>query len=151
MPEKLYYDGEVEESKEFCRCGSLTKCISVHNHTRHSEVSDVYSIEIVKILECLTCERLTVVLYSGRGDNIEDEVASENKPRKYIRRELLAPKRRYDKAIPQSIDDVMNQAEAVLANSPRASFILCRAVLEEICANFNIPKEKRVPRGSFNS
>ena len=45
------------------------------------------------------------------------------------------------------LEEVLNQAESVVSNSPRASFILCRAVLEEICNDFEIPTEQQNNKG----
>ncbi len=150
MTDILYYDDEVPTVNEYCRCGSLTKTVSSFSQRFHYD-DDSYSIEVVKTLKCLTCEKISVVLYRASGIFFTDETASKDYPpsHKYTRSELFAPKRRYNTAIPWSIDDVMNQAEAVLANSPRASFILCRAVLEEICADFKIPKERPNRKGEM--
>ncbi len=139
------YDGEVESSREFCNCGSVMKCENTFSHRWYdNEENSYYAIQIFKILTCLTCHSVTVLLYTAGGDEEDDEqYAQLNEPpiRSYNRAVLYAPAKQLHGAIPQSISEVVKQAEAVLAKSPRASFILCRAVLEEICNDFKIPTE----------
>lgn len=144
-----YYDDEVSNVVEYCRCGSVTKTVCSFQQRNNNDLNDFYSIEVIKTLQCLTCNGVSVVLYHGIGNAEEDEIADKNYPpgRRYARMVLFAPKRRYDDSIPWAIADLMNQAEAILASSPRGCFILCRAALEEICSDFDIPRRKQTRNG----
>ena len=147
------YDIEVESSREFCNCGSVMKCERAFSHRWYdNEENSYYTIQVFKFLNCLTCRSVTVLLYIAGGIEEEDEQWAEmnlNEPqiRYYGRSVLYAPARQLHGSIPLSISEVVKQAEAVLANSPRASFILCRAVLEEICNDFKIPTESTNSKG----
>lgn len=142
---------DIGSQKEFCNCGSLLKCERIFSHYDYEENgSPYYKIQIFKVLACPACNSPTVLLYSAWGDSYEDAVnESSGNPifHKFTQRVLYAPKRSLHIAIPESITEVARQAEAVLASSPRASFILCRAVLEEICNYFEIPTEESTRKG----
>jgi hypothetical protein len=117
-----------------------------------NEENSYYTSQVFKILTCLTCRSVTVLLYTAAGFEEEDEQWAEMNPnepqyRNYRRSVLYAPARQLHDSIPLSISEVVKQAEAVLARSPRASFILCRAVLEEICNDFKIPTESTNNKG----
>ncbi|MCC3419619.1 MAG: DUF4145 domain-containing protein [Microcoleus sp. PH2017_07_MST_O_A] len=125
------------------------KCEKAFSHHLYdNEENSYYTIQVFKILTCLTCDSVTVLLYSAGGIEEEDE-QNPNEPqfRCYGRSVLYAPARQLHDSIPLSISEVVKQAEAVLARSPRASFILCRAVLEEICNDFKIPTESTNNKG----
>jgi hypothetical protein len=145
----MYY--EVEAEKEFCNCGSVLKCEKIFSHHDYDEDDDpFYGIQFFKILICPACNSATVILYSALGNSYEDEENEKiGQPsfHEHSRRVLYAPKKKLHSAIPKSIAEVASQAEVVLASSPRASFILCRAVLEEICNNFEIHTEKINSKG----
>lgn len=149
------YDAEFESSREFCNCGSLMKCERVFSHHWYpDEESSCYTIEVFKILTCLTCRSATVILYTAGGIEEEDEQWADMNPnesqiRYYKRSVLYAPARQLHDSIPLSISEVIKQAESVLTRSPRASFILCRAVLEEICNDFKIPTESTNNKGKI--
>lgn len=149
------YDGEVESSREFCNCGSVTKCERAFSRRWYDNEEDsYYKIQVFKILTCLTCRSVTVLLYTAGGIEEEDEQWAEMEPNKpqiryYERAVLSAPAKQLHGSIPLSISEVVKQAEAVLARSPRASFILCRAVLEEICSDFKIPTESTSNKGKI--
>jgi hypothetical protein len=85
------------------------------------------------------------VRYCCDGDEDENS-GNEWIDRVYDRKVLCAPKKQIHAAIPQSIEDVL--AEAVMSSPPRATFILCRAVLEEICNDFVIPTEQQSSKGN---
>lgn len=139
------YDIKVESSREFCNCGSLMKCERAFSHRWYdNEENSYYTIQVFKILTCLTCFSVTVLLYTAGGIDEEDKQWAEMNPnepriRCYRRSILYTPARQLHGSIPLSISEVVKQAEAILARSPRASFILCRAILEEICNDFKIP------------
>lgn len=142
---------EVDESREFCNCSSLMNCESKFEHRRNDDRSFNYSIKIFKIFKCLSCFELTLLLYSSDGNDDQDEwnpyitIDSHGNVldyRPYSRKVLLSPPQKQHKAIPKAITEVADQARLVLTSSPRASFILCRALLEEICNNFKITTEK---------
>lgn len=119
------------------------KCEESFAHRLYrNEEDSFYSIEVFKILTCLNCRLATVVLYSSIGLDEESEQSidlEEIVERPYQRTVLYGPTKQFHPAIPHSIAEVAKQAEAVLEYSPRANFILCRAILEEVCNNFNIP------------
>jgi len=132
------YDFNPEVHEEVCRCGNIMNCIKT---TTYSEVDGGYYIHrTLKVLMCSRCNFPTVLLYKVAGNGDEEEYFQDTP----IEREwecliLYGPNRQVHQAVPTNISEVFNQAEAILASSPRASFILCRAVLEEICNDFGIP------------
>lgn len=134
------YDFNPEVHEEVCRCGNIMNCETSISTTESD--GDYYTDKTFKILICSRCNFPTVLLYKVVGNEDEDE---EEKLQGYpIEREwecliLYGPSRQVHQAVPTNISEVFNQAEAILASSPRASFILCRAVLEEICNDFGIP------------
>jgi hypothetical protein len=144
---EVRYQINQDEVKEYCNCGSLL--IEKHNFSHHyyDDLDDHTEFWVLKYLVCPACESLTVLLYTAQEDNSQyyetDEEKTENWLwRGYMRRVLYAPKKRLHSSVPYSISEVTNQAQLVFSASPRASFILCRAVLEEICTDFSIPTEK---------
>lgn len=146
MSEIWLDDSELKARKEFCNCGNLMKLESLSRHEFHEgDVPDyTYTIQVFKILTCPVCNSATVLLYRAVGDRGEDseEIESGVPPcHRYTQQILYAPKKQLHPVIPIPISEVINQAQAVLASSPRASFILCRAVLEEVCNDFEIPSE----------
>ena len=147
------YEIEVESEREFCNCGNLMACKASSSHRQHDEASGFYyTIEIFKLFICLACDSATLILYStfGNADLDEDDrndPTAQHFRYSYKRTVLYAPRKRHHLAIPKSIAEVADQAESVLYKSPRASFILCRAVLEEICNAFEIPTEKANSKG----
>lgn len=134
-----------ESHEEVCRCGNVMKCRTTFSHRQHHDIDcDFYTDRTFKVLTCSRCDFATVMLYKVGGDSYTDQEETESSiqlEREWERLILYAPERQIHQAIPKNISEVFNQAEAVLASSPRASFILCRAVLEEICNDFNIPTE----------
>lgn len=135
---------EYEIGREFCNCGSLMKCeTDFRNRVDYGE-SDAYCIEIYSLYKCPACSEVTLIYYSSPGDENLDEAHQDNPEwelhREYKRSVVHAPFKQLHSAIPHAIADVVNQAQAVLFKSPRASFILCRAALEEICNDFEIPE-----------
>ncbi|MBD1920015.1 DUF4145 domain-containing protein [Microcoleus sp. FACHB-831] len=116
------------------------KCLTTTSHTQLDD--SYYTHRTLKILMCSRCDFPTVLLYEVEG-NEDQEEESNGSPieREWERLILYGPKRQVHQAVPNDISEVFNQAEAILASSPRASFILCRKVLEEICTNFGIPTE----------
>lgn len=149
MPQSCMYEYEI--GREFCNCGSLMKCeTDFRNRVDYGE-SDTYCIEIYSLYKCPACNEVTLISYSSPGDKNLDE-AHQNDPewelyRCYYRSILHAPSKQLHTAIPPAIADIVNQSRAILFKSPRASFILCRAALEEICDEFDIPKKKPNKRG----
>ncbi|PSN16090.1 hypothetical protein C7293_04355 [filamentous cyanobacterium CCT1] len=142
---------EHEIGRELCNCGSLMKCETNFSHRVDYDDSDTYCIEIFNLYKCPACDEVTLIYYSSPGDENLDE-AHQNTPewqlyRHYQRSVLHAPFKQLHRAIPQAIADVVNQAQAVLSKSPRASFILCRAALEEICNDFKIPEKAVSSKG----
>ena len=83
-------------------------------------------------------------LYNGLTEEQEQERWLY---RRYTRKVLYSPKERFHLSIPHAISEVVNQAQSVIYSSPRGSFILCRAVLEEICDEFKIPRESLNKKG----
>jgi Domain of unknown function (DUF4145) len=134
---------ELEIGREYCNCGNLMKCETTFRHRVTYEESPAYSIEIFDIYTCPACGEATLICYSATGNEDDDETNQDNQEwelgRQYNRTVLHAPVKQLHPAIPLTIAEVINQAQSVLFKSPRASFILCRAVLEEICNDFEIP------------
>lgn len=149
----LSHDSEVESIRELCNCGSSMICEKAFSHHLYDHGEDwIYTIQIFKILTCLTCHSVTVLLYSTVGFDQEDQqhwATKQNEPkiRNYKRTVIYAPPKQSHYSIPHPIVEIVNQAEAVFAKSPRASFILCRAVLEEICNDFKVPTESTNNKG----
>ncbi|MGD1702063.1 DUF4145 domain-containing protein [Dapis sp. BLCC M229] len=102
---------------------------------------DFYVVYTYKLFSCPSCSKITIICYS------ETLCTEEDKQERYYRLErgdygrkvIFMPPRKEHPAIPESIAEITYQAQLNLAASPRASFILCRAVLEEICHHFKIP------------
>jgi hypothetical protein len=145
---------EYEIGREFCNCGSLMKCeTDFRNRVDYGE-SGAYCIEIYSLYECPACNEVTIICFSSPGDENLDETHQGNPEwelyRRYYRSVLHAPFKQLHSAVPNAIADIVNQAQAVLFKSPRASFILCRAALEEICDEFDIPKKKPNKKGGEN-
>jgi uncharacterized protein (UPF0147 family) len=134
---------EFEMGRELCNCGNLMKSQTTFRHQIRDDESPYYTIEIFEIFTCPACNKATLICYSAFGNEDDDENKDDAAEfyRPYHRTVLHAPEKRLHYAIPQSIAEVAYQAQSVLYKSPRASFILCRAVLEEICNDFNIPAE----------
>lgn len=140
---------DINLNREFCICSNLMNFKQEFKKTRYDFEDVWYTTEIFKILECPACENITIILYSKAGSFDEDDYLSSEKDYRnlsslelsplYNKKLLHTPKKQLDTAIPDSINEVIQQAKSVLDNSPRASFILCRAAMEEICNNYNIP------------
>ena len=140
----MFYD--LEAVREFCNCGNLMKSETTFRHrSGYVDDSPYYTIEIFEIFTCPSCGEATVICYSTSGDDYEDAMNSDNclseLNRDYRRTVLHAPRKQLHHAVPRSIAEVNYQAQSVLSKSPRASFILCRALLEEICNHFEIATE----------
>lgn len=139
--------------KEFCACGSLMRLERELKKSRHYDDNMDYENEIYKILECPACENITVILYYRLGNFNEDCFLEDRdpyglEPRSLHDRKLLyQPKKKINSEIPDTISEIIQQAESSLDNSPKASFILCRAVLEEICDYHNIPSKNNKNKG----
>ena len=148
------YTGEIHEedigdNREFCNCGNLMQFQQEFNFKNCDPPhigNPYYNDEIYKLFTCSACNSVTIVLYT-KIFNEEEEYTQDNWVPFYNRQVLYAPKKQLHPAIPRAIKEVLNQAESVVSNSPRASFILCRAVLEEICNDFKIPNENS--KGKF--
>jgi Domain of unknown function (DUF4145) len=157
MRENKYHLNNSEGEKEYCECGSLLKCEHELSHNYYDEEGLYTQFNVFKVLVCPACESVTILLYIAEEwispDDEEEETEQEKLAkwlfRSYERRVLYAPKKRLHHSVPYFISEVANQAEAVLATSPRASFILCRAVLEEICTDFKIPTKKLNRKGDY--
>jgi hypothetical protein len=139
-----------EGIKEYCNCGNLLK--HEHDFSGEKYYDDFSEFEVFKILVCPDCESVTVVLYTATELDSQDDQTAQQKLdkwlcRSYTRRILYAPTKNLHSSVPYSIADIVNQAQSVFPASPRASFILCRAVLEEICNDFDIDKEKPTNNG----
>ncbi|NJL37852.1 MAG: DUF4145 domain-containing protein [Leptolyngbyaceae cyanobacterium RM2_2_4] len=142
---------ELGTEREFCNCGNLMKRESTFRHRRGDYDNSYYTIEIFEIFTCLACNEATLICYSALGNDDEDEINRDDVEkelyREYHRTVLHAPNKRLHHAIPRSIAEVTYQAQSVLSKSPRASFILCRAVLEEICNDFKVPAQSLNNKG----
>jgi hypothetical protein len=141
----MMYQFEVDSEREFCNCGNLMKCETTFLHRSGDDECPYYTVETFKIFTCLACSEATLIRYSTLRNEDEGilhiEDAETELYQSYNREVLYAPNKQLHLAIPRSIAEVTYQAQSVLSNSPRASFILCRAVLEEICNDFKISTE----------
>lgn len=141
----MMYQFEVDAEREFCNCGNLMRCENTFSHQNGNDECPYYTVEVFKIFTCSACNEATVIRYSTLRNENEDEFHKDDVEavlyRSYTRRVLHTPKKQLHPAVPRSIAEITHQAESVLSNSPRASFILCRAVLEEICNDFKVPTE----------
>ena len=134
---------DIGDNREFCECGSLMEFKQEFEFKSYDSLytgSPYYNDELFKIFACSACNSATVILYTALI-NLDEEDEHYEIFRVYSRKVLYAPKKQLHGAIPRAIQEVLDQAESVISNSPRASFILCRAVLEEICNDFEIPTE----------
>lgn len=150
---KIWLDNyELRDVKEFCNCGNLLSFKSLEKITlgEGEGLDYTFRIHAFKFLTCLACNSCTVLLYSTEGD-VDSRMrdAEEGAPPcyQYSRQILYAPKKSFSPEIPSAISEVVNQAQAVLVSSPRASFILCRAALEEICNHSSIPTKEPTKKG----
>ena len=153
MREDRYLINIGEPAQEYCNCGNLLN----HKHTFSHDVfqyeNDYVSYKVFKTFICPRCESVTILLYTAEestdGYGESDQAKAEiDMNRSYSRKNLYSPTKNLHYSVPQSIAEVTYQAEAVIASSPRASFILCRAVLEEICNDFKIPTTNTSKNGS---
>jgi hypothetical protein len=107
------YDVEAESSKELCNCGSVMKCERYFSHQWYdNEENSDYIIQVFKILTCLTCRSVTVLLYTAGGIEEEDEQwenmnLNEPQLRYYGQSVLYAPERQLHGSIPLSISEVV--------------------------------------------
>lgn len=145
---------ELKLEREFCNCGNLMKRESTFRHRIGNHEDSYYTIEIFEIFTCPACNEATLICYSALGNEDADEMnrmygddVEKELYREYHRTVLHAPNKRLHHEIPQPIAEVTYQAQSVLSKSPRASFILCRAVLEEICNDFKIPVQRLNNKG----
>ena len=144
----------LDENGESCICGKELKYEKNFRHQSRYDENDYYSIEIIDIFTCPACDAVTVIRYVALGDGYSDAFSSKDPhydlSRDYRRTVLHAPIKRLHEAIPQSISRVIYEAQSVLPKSTRASFILCRAALEEVCNEFEIPSERENSKGKTN-
>lgn len=141
---EIYFQ-DIAGNREFCNCGNLMQFQQQFKFENYDESyhlgSPYYAIELFNIFTCSACNSATVILYTTIVNEDEHYDIQDEIFRVYSRKVLYAPKKQLHSAIPRVIQEVLDQAESVISNSPRASFILCRAVLEEICNDFEIPTE----------
>lgn len=117
-------------------------CEGIYNTRTHDPESFDWTESQYKILRCPSCRQILILRYVTGGNDITDE-NSEQKPYvEYSRQVLFSPAKQRHYSIPAPIADVLEQAEKVVPTSPRAAIILCRAALEEICREHNIPENK---------
>lgn len=137
---EIYFQ-DIAGNREFCNCGNLMQFQQQFKFKDYDDISPYYAIELFQIFTCSACNSATVILYTTVVNEDEHYDIQDEMFRDYSRKVLYAPKKQLHRAIPRAIQEVLDQAESVISNSPRASFILCRAVLEEICNDFEIPTE----------
>jgi hypothetical protein len=162
-----------DTAQEYCHCGMRIK-ESIHkfNFSRHHDLYwDKTTDFVIKIFKCDNCLSVTIILYSystteayreyldNKRDSMSDLELQEAEVHTelgasdeifnplYYRQVLYAPKKGRHPAIPEPIVDILNEANSVKAQSPRACFILCRAVLEEICDSFKISRSAVTNKG----
>ena len=146
---------DIKTMWEECVCGNYSEmrpiCIGVDNSNLEEESSPYYTIHVYKVLECSVCHTINILRYAAQGNEFDDEQRVTIEPRVYEwRRELLyaTPQvLRKHPAIPRPITEIVVQAESLADVSPRASLVLCRAVLEEICDDFHIPRQRTTKKG----
>ncbi|MGB3495935.1 MAG: DUF4145 domain-containing protein [Elainellaceae cyanobacterium] len=152
LPEDIH-----PRTKLTCNCGGIMHC-ERHFENKYEisswDLDDFVNIvsEIVQVFLCTKCERLTVEYYKRSFPNLtthlgylrqtKDDFNMKDAWEFYYSRTLLAPRKRYHISVPDSLQMLLNEASASLSRSPRASIILCRTILEEICYCFKIPDNK---------
>ncbi len=135
-----YYN--LEAMREYCNCGNLLNHEATFRHKSGDREIDIYyTEEIFDFLTCPACNEVTLVCYSASINSNEEYDSKVDLYREFRRTVIHSPNKQLHPSVPRSIVEVISQAQAVLYKSPRASFILSRAVLEEICNEFNIPTE----------
>jgi len=134
---------EKIDNWEKCICGNLSEmyciCEGVYDTRKGDPEADVYEISHYKILKCPSCGQVLIVRYVKIDGNIDDDFENNSPYTEYEREMLYAPGKQRHDSVPSMIADIVTQAERVVPVSPRAAFILCRATLEQICRERNIP------------
>lgn len=132
-----------------CNCGNFAEahviCEGIDDPSTYldaeyrDELHESHESEVsYRVLRCPLCEHVTIFRYTRLPDEIAERDKSDRDPVIYIKETLFAPTRTRHSSIPSTINEVVNQAEAVASASTRASFILCRAALEEVCRECGI-------------
>jgi len=123
----------------------LCICEGVYDSREHDPENEWYESQY-KVLKCPACQQILILRYTTDLEYIDDfETASQYT--QYTRQVLYAPAKQRHYSIPQTISDIVAQAEKVVPTSPRAGFILCRAALEQICKEQAIPETKTNAKG----
>lgn len=143
----IFERGEKISNWERCNCGNLSEmdciCEGIYNTQVHDPEFFDWEESHYKILRCPSCSQILILRYVTGGNDFKDEHSDINPYIEYTRQVLYAPTKQRHYSIPAPIADVLAQAEKVVPTSPRAALILCRATLEEICRERNIPESKK--------
>ena len=134
--------GEKISNWETCRCGNLSEmhCICEGIYDDDGGDGIFHIISNYKILRCPACEQILILRYVARIN--DDNLRNEPPYIEYEREVLYAPAKQRHYSIHPKIAEIVSQAERVFPASPRAAFILCRAALEQICKERDIPETK---------
>jgi Domain of unknown function (DUF4145) len=148
----LLDDNELKSNWERCLCGNYAEMKEICQGTFYDSDDDgyFYSVHAHKVLKCPSCNKVSVIRYLAYGNDLEEEPRTKNSPPKlheFTREILHTTYKKEIQEVPESIVDVFNQAQAVISSSPRASFILCGAALEEICRAHAIPTVSKKENG----
>lgn len=149
MREKITCEkGEHISNFLTCNCGNYSDmhliCEGTDWELDYKPELSTWGVFDYRILRCPLCDEITILRYIRVDGDIRDP---DDMYYEWTREILYSPPKKRDAAIPDTIIDVLSQAERVVPTSPRASFILCRSVLEEICRHHKIADKK--PDGKF--
>jgi hypothetical protein len=140
--------GQKISNWDGCPCGNLSQmhciCEGTYDTRDHDSESSDYAISHYKVLICPSCKQLLILRYITCGFDFEEQ---DPHYEEYTRQVLYAPTKQRHHSIPPTIADIVAQAEKVVPTSPRAGFILCRAALEQICKEQDIPETKINAKG----
>lgn len=135
-------DGQKISNWLMCNCENYSDmhciCEGIDDESAHDPEATVYTKCIYKILRCPSCKEITILKYTTYVDDVSTLEFDYPRYVEYIPEILYSPSRKRHTSIPREIIDVISQAERVISTSPRAAFILCRSVLEEVCREHNI-------------
>jgi hypothetical protein len=152
MTKYILKRGESLSKWERCNCGNLSEmfciCMGSYDTRDFDPESSDYSISYYKVLRCPSCQQILILRYVT--SEILDEESERREPYiEYTRQILYAPTKQRHYSIPNTIAEIVTQAERVVPTSSRAAFILCRAALEQICKEHEIPETKTNSKGEI--
>ena len=151
MTKYILERGKKMSNWERCNCGNLSEmycvCEGAYDTLTHDPEAFEWGKSYFKVLICPSCRQLLILRYTTFSNDIYDDEIRQQPYEEYTRQVLYSPVRQRHYSIPSSISDVLTQAEKVVPTSPRAALILCRAALDELCRDKNIPETRENSKG----